>query len=538
MIRPATSVISDAVSSGAPIAAPIDAPDTASVQRRFMANVASNAAYIGAQTVANLWMTPFLIGRMGVAAFGVIPLVHMVTAYLSVVTAALDSAVSRFLAIDLGRHDEQAANRTFNTALFGILAVTAGLSPLVVVIAVVFPTLFTVPAGWERDSSWLFALSAAAFFVTVIGEIFAVSPFVYSRFVWRNVVCLVGLAVRFGLIAALFLLLPARLWYAGAALLAGAVVCMGGYARLWRRLTPELHIRLSAFDLSRLHDLLSMSGWLVVNMAGAMLLQGTGLIVVNAYFGAAMTGSYAAVAQLALLIEYLAEAAAVVVRPVILAKYAHNDVAGVRSVASQAVRLLGLGLALPVGLLCGFGEPLLTLWLGSSFAHLSGLLVVLAAHLGLNLSVRPLLHVQNAYDKVKWPGIVTLISGVAALGLAVVLAHWGLWGYLGVAMAGALAWTVKNALYMPIYTAKIMGLRWWSYMPNMAPGIAGTLFVGGAAYALAQVGGADGWFALAALAAIVALVYAGFVWRVMLAPEDRRLIWNLAIRGMRSGALP
>ncbi len=93
---------------------------------------------------------------------------------------------------------------------------------------------------------------------------------------------------------------------------------------------------------------------------------------------------------------------------------------------------------------------------------------------------------------------------------------------------------------MPIYTAKIMGLRWWSYMPNMAPGIAGTLFVGGAAYALAQVaqvGGADGWLLLAALAAIVALVYAGFVWRDA-RPRRPALIWNLAIRGMRSGALP
>jgi len=534
MIRPATTVIGDAVSNGAPLAA----PDTASVQRRFMANVASNAAYIGAQTVANLWMTPFLIGRIGVAAFGVIPLVHMVTAYLSVVTSALDSAVSRFLAIDLGRHDAQAANRTFNTALFGILAVTAGLSPLVVAVAVAFPSLFTVPAGWERDSSWLFVLSAAAFFITVIGGVFAVSPFVYSRFVWRNAVSLAGLAVRFGLIAALFVLLPARLWYAGAALLAGAAACMGGYVLLWRRLTPELHVRPAAFDLPRLHDLLSMSGWLVVNMAGAMLLQGTGLIAVNAYFGAAMTGSYAAVAQLALLIEYLADAAAVVVRPVILAKYAHDDAAGVRSVAAQAVRLLGLGLALPVGLLCGFGKPLLTLWLGPSFAHLSGLLVVLTVHLGLSLSVRPLLHVQNAYDKVKWPGIVTLISGVAALGLAVALAQWGPWGYMGVALAGALAWTVKNGLYMPIYTAKVTGLRWWSYLPNLTPGVAGTLFVGGAAYALAQVGGADGWLALAALAATVTLVYAGFVWRVMLTPDDRRLIRNLAIRGMRGGALP
>ena len=215
-----------------------------------------------------------------------------------------------------------------------------------------------------------------------------------------------GLALRVALVAVLFTVLPARLWYAGVALFAGAAVCLAGYIGLWRRLTPQLHVRVSTFDSSRMRVMLSMSGWLVVNMTGAMLLGRADLIVVNAYYGAAVTGGYAAVAQLAILIEYLVNSAAVVVRPVILAKYALGDFLGLQTVAAQSVRMLGMGLALPVGLLCGFGRPLLTVWLGPSYAYLGSLLALLVFHQALILSVRPLLHVQNAYDRVKWPGIV------------------------------------------------------------------------------------------------------------------------------------
>ena len=44
------------------------------VRRRFLLNIASNVVFIATQAVATLWLTPYLIGYLGIAAFGMIPL--------------------------------------------------------------------------------------------------------------------------------------------------------------------------------------------------------------------------------------------------------------------------------------------------------------------------------------------------------------------------------------------------------------------------------------------------------------------------------
>jgi O-antigen/teichoic acid export membrane protein len=514
-----------------------DSLGTGSARQRFLVNVSSNVTFITASAVANLWLTPFLIGHLGIAAFGMIPLANSIMSYAAVLTTALDSAVSRFLTIELEQRDELAANKTFNTALFAVVGVIVALSPVVVTISLAFPYIFNVPPGWEKDASWLFATIAVAFFVMVIGSSFAVSPFVHSQFLLSNIANFAGLVARIGFIIILFSLLPARLWYAGGGALIAALVSLLGFVLLWRKLTPELHVQITAFDRSRLQSLMGMVGWVVVNMVGTMLLSRVDLIVVNAFFGAAMTGGYASVVQFSLLMEYLVSAAGTAVRPVILIKYAQQDLVGLQLLSSQSVKLLGLALALPVGLLCGFSRPLLSVWLGPSYQYLSVLLVIVIFHQSLNLSVRPLLHVQNAYNKVRWPGIATLLSGGASLGLAILLATWGKWGAAGVALAVAVSWTAKNAFYMPIYTAHIMKLRWWNFLPCLGPSVIGTLFVGLASYGLTLVRMPNNWLTLAGSAAIVSLVYAVVVWALGLSRTDRQLLKELSLlRATRTGA--
>lgn len=498
---------------------------------RFFVNVSSNVALIAFQSITTLWLTPYLIGHLGIAAFGMIPLANSLVSYLSVLTSALNSAVSRFLAIDLERGDHSAANKTFNTALFGILGTTAVLTPIALITSLAFPYLFNVPAGWETDATWLFATVASAFFITVIASNFEVTPFIHSRFLWSNIVNSAGLLARITLIVILFSLFPPRLWYAGSGILAGASVSLLGFVILWRKLTPELAIQLSAFDRGRLQSLLNMGGWVVVNMVGAMLLARVDLIVVNIFFGAAMTGGYASVIQFSLLMEYLATAAASVVRPVILIKYAQQDYAGLQGLSAQSIKLFGLALALPVGLLCGFSRPLLSIWLGPTYQYLSILLIITMCHQSLNLSVRPLLHVQNAYNKVRWPGIVTLITGAASLGLAIVLAKWSPWGTAGVALAVGIAWTAKNGIYMPIYTAHIMQVRWWTFLPSLSASLVGTLVVGIISYGLTLVQMPDSWFSLFTSAAIVSFLYAAGVWTVGLSLADRQLVKRICFPG-------
>jgi membrane protein EpsK len=263
-------------------------------------------------------------------------------------------------------------------------------------------------------------------------------------------------------------------------------------------------------------------------MVGAMLLGRADLLVVNAFFGAAMTGGYGSVAQFSLLLEYLVNAAAIVVRPIVLAKYAQGDIQSLQRLSSQTVKLLGLLLALPVGLLCGFYRPLLSIWLGPSFEYLSLLLILLVCHQSLNLSVRPLLDVQNAYNRVRWPGIVTLLSGCSALVLAVLSAMWGKWGAAGVAASVAVAWTAKNAAYMPLYTARIMGLPWWVFLPSLFGSILGTFFVGMASYGFTLLWMPAGWLSLAGSATVVSLLYLAVVWTVGLRPTDKQLVKDLS----------
>ncbi|MFW6116786.1 MAG: oligosaccharide flippase family protein, partial [bacterium] len=268
-----------------------------SLRRGFLINVFSNLGLMTIQAVTALWFTPYLIDHLGVATYGMVPLANSVTTYMLIFTSAFNSAVTRFLTIDLEKEDSDAANATFNTALFGLIAVILALSPVVLGLSLTFPDIFDVPPGSEREVSWLFGAVAASVFVSVIGSNFAVSSFAYSQFVLRNLVDLASLLAKVGFVVALFMTFQAHLWHVGAALLVSAVVGLAGHTVLWRWLTPELRVKVSAFDRGRLRSLMGMGGWVIVGRVGNMLLNQIDLIVVNAFYGAAMTGGYGSVLQ-------------------------------------------------------------------------------------------------------------------------------------------------------------------------------------------------------------------------------------------------
>lgn len=496
-------------------------------RQRLLSNILSNVAYTGLTIVANFLLTPFLIGHLGIAAFGMIPLVNTITAYMAVITTALDTSVSRFLTIDLEQHDVRLANRTFNAALFGILAIVTFLGIIAVILALLFPVIFRVPAGTESDVSWLFITVSVGFFISVIGGVFAVAPFVHSQFLWMNSANIVALLARVLLTVGLFLILPPRLWYSGGGALVGSALSTLIFIYLWRKLTPQLRISLRDFDRSRLMVLLSMGGWVMVNTAGAMLLSRVDLIVVNSYFGAAMTGAYGSVAQLSTLMDSLVTAISSVLRPVMLIKFSDNDIEGLKRVSIISVKILGFALALPAGLLCGFSSPILKMWLGPSYQYLSLLVVVLVSHFSINYSVRPLLYVQNAYNKVRWPGIATLAAGLLDLVLAVLVARYTSWGYVGVALAGVFVWTLKNSVYMPIYTSRIMHYPWWTFYPSMATGLFATMFIGFASYGLTLLKMPEHILTLVFYCAVVSVVYAVLVWLVGFTRDDRSMVLDL-----------
>jgi len=501
---------------------------------RFVSNVASNAGYVILNTALMLWYVPFLVNHLGVAAYGMIALANSLVMYGALVGTSLNVSITRFLAIDLNQGHDASANRTFNTALGLSIIACSALSVPVAILTYFLPVLFNVPIGLERATQFLFASVCAAFIVTILSSNFGVASVIKHRFDFRNIVSSLTMLTRVGVIALCFTVWPATLWQVAAAFVISALIGFAGDVVVWRRLTPELHFNHRSIDRHRFRALADLGGWSAVNQTGALLLMQVDVLIVNAMFGAEMTGLYGAVLLFPAMIHTLTEAAVTVLSPAIMARYAVGDVEGMRRIARHSVKLLAVALALPVGLLCGFAGPLLHLWLGPEFAQLDVLLILLVGHLAVNLAIRPLFYVATAYNQVKVQGLVTLVLGFVNIGLAIALARWSGWGIAGIAMAAAIVWTIKNCLFLSGYCAVLLRLPWWSFCVPLAAGALGTLAIGLTGRFISQLWWPTNWSTLGAMAATVAIFYSIIAYYVSLNRSDRDLLWSILDRRSRA----
>ena len=270
-------------------------PMTDVARFRFVSNVASNACYVVLNTALMLWYIPFLVSHLGVAAYGMIALANSLVMYGALVGTSLNVSITRFLAIDLNQGNDASANRTFNTALALSIIACSALSVPVGILTYFLPALFNVPVGLEPATQFLFASVCAAFIVTILSSNFGVASVIMHRFDLRNIVQSVTLLTRVGIIALCFMVWPATLWQVAAAFVISAMIGLAGDVVVWRRLTPELHLNYRDIDRHHFRALVNLGGWSAVNQTGALLLMQVDLLIVNAMFGAEMTGRYGAV---------------------------------------------------------------------------------------------------------------------------------------------------------------------------------------------------------------------------------------------------
>jgi membrane protein EpsK len=437
--------------------------------RRFAINLASNVGQLGLSILVGAWYVPFLVRKLGPAVYGLIPLTSMVTSYMTLVTLGLDSAVARSLTIALERDDHQNANLIFNVSFWGNIALAALLViPAGLAIANV-DHLLRIPTGYEIPTRWLFACTIAAFILNQVKTPFGVSSFSRNRLDLQNLVTIIETLTRVGLVLCLFCLFIPRVQYVGVAILAGTIVSTAGMVWLWKTLTPTLSIRLDQFDWVMLRNLCSTGGWVIVSQIGVILYLNIDLVIANRLFGAEQSGRYAAVLQVPALLRSLAIAVGGIFPPIMYSMYGRGDFDGLVGYLNRAIKFLGMVMALSIGLICGFSEPLLRLWLGPDFGKLAPLLSLMCIHLCINLSMYPLYAVPLAADRVRVPGVVTLAIGAGNLLLALVFTAVFGWGLYGLAAAGAIMLTIRHLLFTPLYGAHILQRPYRTFYKEMVP---------------------------------------------------------------------
>jgi membrane protein EpsK len=508
------------------------AAENGNLKKQLFPNLLSNGIVLGLNILISIWFTPYLIRGLGIEVYGLLPLAFSLTAYFNIINLSLNNAAGRFLAIDLKKNDDVSANRTFNTIFFGNLGAIVICLPMIAAALFFAQRLFHIPRGQEFFAKYLFLAVFIGYLLNFFRSSFSVSSWARNRFDLHNIFSALYYILRAAFVVLLFRIFRPSLFHLGTGFLLATFVWLAGDILLWKKLTPQLRINAGLFDRSRFNQLFTMGGWLLINQLGVVLFLKVDLIIANAFLGAKIAGEYGSVLLFASLIQQLAYNMSMILTPSFVSKYAGGDHESLRRISQLAVKCMGLILALPVGLVCGFSRPLLRIWLGKNFLHLQPLLVILTFHLAVNMAVRPLFGLNIAFNKVRVPGLVTLATGIFNLLLAIGLVRAG-WGGLGIAASAALSLTLRNLVFTSLYAAHIQKLPLFTYFKKLLGLVILNGIFTGLVFGINQLVVVRTFLALAMLATAVGLAYSLLTYFFILKNEEKSLLWKLLPFRMR-----
>jgi membrane protein EpsK len=461
---------------------------------------------------------------MGAAAYGLVPIAGMLTAYASLISQSISAGVNRSLTIALQRNDLHEANSVFSTAFFSYLIIGLIQTPIFVLIVVYADVIVDIPQELRRDMTLLMTCSALAFLCNFVTSVFIAPIYANNRLDISQGLEAARCFLRVLGILALFSFFGAALRYVGYVDLGLSLFIAVIQIVASKKLVPALCLRLRNYDWSAVRLIVTTGGWILVNQMGSLLFLRIDVWVCNRFVSPETAGEYASVLQCPTLIRYCGTVISAIIAPMVVIYFAKSEMERLTRLAKMGVKLLSLLLAVPIGLICSFGAPILSLWLGPEFGRLAPLLAILMFHLVINIGIMPLFNVQVAMNKLKVPAIVTFIMGGANLFFAIIFAK--LWGVYGIAIAGALVLTARNVLFTSIYTAVILSIPWRSFLrPNFAGLIllAVMMLIGAAVNSWAPP---TTWLGLIFASSCLGLIGVAAIW-LLLSSEDRKMVFSL-----------
>ncbi len=131
---------------------------------KLVRNTLANGVGSVARILIGLLLTPFLIDRLGLQAYGVFALALTLTfasGYASLSELGIEGATVRYVAEALADHDMRAVNRTVSTSLAVFCVIGVLIAPIAVALAHPFVELFGVPSHLRGAAMACFVLVGA-----------------------------------------------------------------------------------------------------------------------------------------------------------------------------------------------------------------------------------------------------------------------------------------------------------------------------------------------------------------------------------------
>ncbi len=381
-------------------------------QKNLVFNILSLVINVG----VGLVYTPYLVRSLGIAAYGIVPLALIINQYINVITGSLTGSLTRFYSVALQKNDYPGSSEYMSSSFIAISAIVVLLIPIFVLIIFKVDSVFNIPVEYVYKAKVLFTFTLISFIFSLYSSLLNITLYAINRLDSINVIKITRVAVKVILTIALFEAIAKDVSYIGYANFFTELIVLFLSIYFFRK-TAERKINISKrnFKKERLLALLFMATWVIIHQLGDTGLYRIDNILVNKFWSTRESGILGAVSEFGGYVMTIVTVIASLFGPLILIAYSKGDHDQVKELAMQNSLLVGIFTALIVGLLIGFAKPIISLWLGKEYSDYSYWFVLKQVNIPFYAAAGVFAFVNRAWNKVKFPALMTLVIGVINL---------------------------------------------------------------------------------------------------------------------------
>jgi O-antigen/teichoic acid export membrane protein len=430
---------------------------------QILKNVGSSWFALGVNVLVGLFLSPFILHRLGDTAFGLWILIFSATGYYGLFDLGIRSSIVRYVAKYSATNEHEELNRLVNTALFSYTGIGLVTMAITLIASHYLTSIFRIPADFLGTARWLLLMVGASvslgFPIGMFGGIleglqrfFIINLTSVSATLLRALLILVALQHGRGLltVALITVTLP---------LLAGLINAAAAFG--------QVRLRLGAKYVSRssLRRIASYSGITFLIIVSQRLRFNTDAVVIGAFVSAAAIAYFTIGSRLVEYASQMVSSLAQIFVPMSTQSQARGDVDGLRKILIVGNRACAFIMFPIAAVLTILGKSIIQVWVGPKYVAASyPILLVL-------LYPMTLMMVQSASGRTLWAmakhrtwAWVVLAEGVANLMLSVILVR--PYGIMGDAIGTAIPLACSQIFFLPGHLCRLLRIKMWTYLSD------------------------------------------------------------------------
>jgi O-antigen/teichoic acid export membrane protein len=424
-------------------------------------NVGSSWFSLGLNILVGIFLSPFILHRLGDAAFGLWVLVFAITGYYGLFDLGIRSSIVRYVAKYSANNEHDELNRLVNTALFSYSAIGAVAMLLTFLASHYIDSIFRVPASFHSTARLLLLMVGSAvslgFPLGVAGGILeGLQRFYVLNFtnvcstLLRALLIVIALRHGYGLLT--LALITVTLPLLGNLVNAGVVLSI-----------LPLHFHPKYLNRESLHRIATYSGPTFMIIIASRLRFKTDAMVIGTFVSSAAITYFTIGARL---VDYMGEVVSSLAQ-IFIPMSSRSDAIGdseqlkrIFIAGNRACALIVFPLTASLIIL---GKSVIEVWVGVRYVATSyPVLLMLVIPTATMLAQAACGRVLFGMAKHKTLALAVLLEGTANLILSIVLVR--RFGILGDAAGTAIPLLCTTLFFLPRHTCRILGVRVWTYV--------------------------------------------------------------------------